>query len=216
MEDLSLSQEFFLLSLNEKGKISSINTDLNVCVVASALFELSLRNIVKIEDKKTEVIEELPQDMEYLLSFYKYLKEKVRKINNIISDYTQSFSGKKIYNLYYDLGQSLYKNNIVDFKEKGKLDSMDIFIPKKSIVENIINEIKKELLGSEKLDVKTVVLTNLLDKSHQLKQYFSSYEKKDLKNRLKEIKNSEENKMIQDMLSYIDFLTTVIFVPYMS
>lgn len=55
-----------------------------------------------------------------------------------------------------------------------------------------------------------VALTVLLNKSGDLQKYFSAYEKKDLKKRLKEIKNTPQNEMIQKVVEYIDSLLCLI------
>ena len=57
-----------------------------------------------------------------------------------------------------------------------------------------------------------VALTALLEKSGDLMRYFSAYEKKSIRSRLKEIKESPQNEMIQKVSEYIDTLFMMFIV----
>ena len=55
-------------------------------------------------------------------------------------------------------------------------------------------------------------LTAILDKTGELMRFFSAYEKKDVKKRLKEIKNNPENKEISKVINYVEELMIIIIV----
>ena len=76
----------------------------------------------------------------------------------------------------------------------------------------IVQSIRAELLEDGELSEDVVALTALLNKSGDIQKYFSAYEKKDLKKRLKEIKDNPQNKMIQKVAHYIDSLLVMIVV----
>ncbi|MFD1412835.1 hypothetical protein [Oceanobacillus jeddahense] len=52
MNDLSITQEFLLCSLNDKGKLPSFTSERLVGFLASGLLELQLENCINIEEKK--------------------------------------------------------------------------------------------------------------------------------------------------------------------
>ena len=214
MENLSLSQEFIFLTLNDKGKISSIDEYARTCVIASAIFEMQLEEILEIEDKRVVILKELPEEMNYLSSLYDFLREskKPRRFSDIVTNYVQSFTDKRILALTHDICNTLLEKGYVNFEEKGAFDSMNKYIPIKSKQEESIAIMKSKLLENKELDIESIILANLLDKANKLKQYFSNCERKDLKETLKEARKSEENKHIARALSAIDDTWMIFFV----
>ena len=55
MKDLSITQEYMLCAMNEKGKISGFDTNKLVCMVASGLLELQMADCIQLEKKKVMV-----------------------------------------------------------------------------------------------------------------------------------------------------------------
>ena len=52
----------------------------------------------------------------------------------------------------------------------------------------------------------------LLDKSKLLKIYFSEYEQKEIKKKLKEITNSDTGKSIKDIVNTVEYMITMMSV----
>ena len=76
----------------------------------------------------------------------------------------------------------------------------------------MIQNIRAELLEDGELSEDIIALTALLDKSGELSRYFSAYEKKALKARLKEIKENPQVKAFQKVLEDIDNLFVLLIV----
>ena len=69
---------------------------------------------------------------------------------------------------------------------------------------------RSELLENGEITDEVIALVVLLEKSRCLKTYFSDHERREIKNRLKEIVNSDEGKLVKRMVEYIETMTAVI------
>ena len=70
MSNLSLSQEYMMCALNDKGKISTFSLERVIAVAASAVVELMMDDIIESDGKKLSVKKALPEDMRYLSPVY--------------------------------------------------------------------------------------------------------------------------------------------------
>ncbi|MEG0378160.1 MAG: GPP34 family phosphoprotein, partial [Eubacterium sp.] len=96
MNELSVAQEYLLCTLNEKGRLPSLNSEAPVCVVAGALLELMAEGCVVLENKKVCVEKPLPEKLFYLKTFYDYLNEKPRNLAKIAEEYNFTFTDKRL------------------------------------------------------------------------------------------------------------------------
>ena len=55
MRDLSITQEYLICAVNEKGKISGFSTERLVCLVAAGLLDMELAGAVRLTDKRVEI-----------------------------------------------------------------------------------------------------------------------------------------------------------------
>ena len=56
MKDLTLTQEYFICAVNDKGKLSSFNVDRLVCLLASGMLELQLSGCISIDGGKKRIL----------------------------------------------------------------------------------------------------------------------------------------------------------------
>lgn len=61
MRDLTLSQEYLICAVNEKGTLFTFNTEKLVCLVAAALLELQLEGCAAVDKKFITVTGPLPR-----------------------------------------------------------------------------------------------------------------------------------------------------------
>ena len=78
MNNLSLSQEYMMCALNDKGKISAFSLERVIAVAASAVAELLMNDIIELDGKKLSVKKALPKDMSYLSPVYDFIEKKGR------------------------------------------------------------------------------------------------------------------------------------------
>jgi len=212
MQDLSITQEYLLCALTEKGVIPSFSIESPVCVVAGGIIELLQSQIVMFDEKKKlSVIGDLNQELIHLKSLYEWIQnEKPMKIEKLVGEYAMSFSGKKMKKLISDIGNSLDKADCVCTESGGIFGTKSCFIPNAKEVDKVIQKIRAELLDDGEISEETVALVSLLDKSKLLKKYFSKYESKQLKNRLQDIKKTSSNLLVKQMVEYVETMVAVI------
>ena len=66
MQDLSITQEYYICAVNEKGRISDFSTERLVCFVAAGLLDLQLEGCLSLDRKNVTVTGPLPAGREYL------------------------------------------------------------------------------------------------------------------------------------------------------
>lgn len=213
MRDLAITQEYLVCALNSKGKISGVNVEKSVCLIASGLLELQLEECIKIENKKVTVINSLPKEKLYLKPLYDFVnKSKPIKLEKILEEYLYSVTDKNLQELINSIGKSLENLGAVKTTATGILKNKTAYIPNKEVVNYVVDMVRSELLEDVELTEDIAVLTTLLEKSKLLKTYFSEYEQKEIKDKLKEIKKSDTSKMVKEMIAYIENMIAIMTV----
>lgn len=72
--------------------------------------------------------------------------------------------------------------------------------------------IRSELLEDGEITEDIACLVALLERSKIMKEYFSSFEQKEIKHKLKEIVNSDSGLLIKEMIDYIENLIAIMTV----
>lgn len=219
MKDLTITQQYMICALNEKGKMSEIlGVEKIVCFVASGLLEMKLEGCIAMENKKVCVISELPEKLTHLKPLYDYINRyRSVKSEKIIEEYTYTFTDKRFFELVDSVGKSLTEINLAEEKEKGILGKRKYYIPTKEAVHYVIDMIRSELLEEGEITEDIVLLTILLAKGKIIKKYFSEYEQKEMKLRLNELLNSANGHIVQEMIDHIENMIntmTVLMVFY--
>lgn len=214
MKDLSVSQSYLICALNKYGKLPSLSLESPVCLLAGGLIDLIFAKCIIVgEDNKLYVINDLTEEHQYLNSLYTFIKNsKPLKIEKLASEYTFTFSDKHIKLLIKDIGASLVSLGYATANNVGLLRKTACFIPNTKIIDNIIQNIRAELLENGAVSDNTIALVSLMDKDKQIKKYFSTYEKDELKLRLKQIKDSDSNKLVKKMIDYIEMMVFAVIV----
>jgi len=214
MKNLSLTQQYLLCVLNKNGKLPAFGLEKTLCLSAAGVLELLMEDALSFDGKKLTVKSALPEEKAYLRPVYQAVERKQPvKFESIVEYFSLDFTDKHMNELIDSIGASLAKKGCVQREEKsGLFGGKDLYIPNEADVDAVVQSIRAELLEDGELSEDVVALTMLLHKSGDLKQYFSAYEKKDLKKRLKEIKNDPQNEMVQKTVEYIDSLLCLVIV----
>ena len=212
MKDLTITQEYFLCVLNEDGKLPVFGMDTTVCLLVGGLIDLLLAKSLEInKDKSLHVVGDLGEKHLHLNSLYTFIKEsKPMKADKIVTEYMFTFSDKRIKQLIYDVGTSLDDIGCVSAVMGGVFGNTRCFILDKQMVDRVIQAIRVELLEDGTMSESIVALVSLLNKSNQIKKYFSKYENDQLKARLKEIKATDFSKLTDSMVDFIDTIICII------
>lgn len=214
MKDLSITQEYMICTVNGKGAISGYTQKTVACLVVSGLLEMQLAKCVSLNDKKVHVCAELPENMAYLKPLYNIINQgKPMKVEKAVEAYTIAFSNKNLHELEDALMESLKEADVVEPVKTGFLNNKDSYVPKKDIVTGIIEKIRAELLEDGEISEDVIALTALMDKAGNLKDYFSKYERKELKDKIESIKKSEAGTLAKEMAEHIEALDIAAILP---
>ena len=214
MKNLSLTQQYLLCVLNKNGKLPTFGLEKTLCLSAASVLELLMEETLSFDGKKLKVQSPLPEEKTYLRPVYQVVERKQPvKFESIVEYFSLAFTDKHMNELIDSIGASLVQKGCVQRDEKsGLFGGKDLYIPNETDVDSVVQSIRAELLEDGELSEDVVALTMLLHKSGDLQKYFSAYEKKDLKKRLKEIKNNPQNEMVQKAVGYVDSLLCLVIV----
>lgn len=213
MNRLSLSQEYMMCALSDKGKIPAMRFERVIALAAAAVAELLMEDIIELNGKKLSVKRPLPKEKEFLSLVYDYI-EKKQPLNfkSAVEHYSVTFTNKNPDALFEAVGESLIAAGCAQKGTRGIAVNKNAYIPDAGAVDNIIQNIRAEILEDGALTEDIAALTALLDKTGDIMRFFSAYEKKSVKKRLKEIKEDPENKETAKVINYVEELMTVIIV----
>ena len=213
MNNLSLSQEYMMCALSDKGKILSMRFDRAIALAAAAVAELLIEDIIELDGKKLSVKRQLSQDKGLLRLVYDYVESK-QPVNfkSVVEHYSVTFTNKNPNALFEAVGESLIAAGCAQKGTRGIAGNKTAYIPDADAVDNIIQNIRAEILEDGELTEDIAALTALLEKTGDIMKFFSAYEKKSVKKRLKEIKANPENEKIAKVINYVEDLMAIIIV----
>lgn len=210
MNRKSLAQEYFILATDIKGNMSAMyRTESKSGMVAAGLMDLLLNEVISLEKKKITVVKELPEELLHLGSLYAYLHEKPRSTDKLMSDYIGS-TAFKIQKLTTELGDSLLEDGAAVREEGGLFGKKTVYIPDKDYKDELISIVKSSILNDDDISAHDITLLCILKETKNINQYFSKHEGEELNSKIKEIKKNPQNKQLNDMINYINNITTLI------
>ena len=176
MKNLSITQEYILCTVNEKGSLASYNQNAVACLIVSGLLELQLANCISLNDKKVHVCTTLPEHLSYLKPLYNIInQEKPMKAERVVETYTIAFTNQKLYELLDALMESLRKADAVEPVKTGLFSKKDSYAPKRGCR---IKKIRAELLEDGKISEDVIALTALWIKQVIKILFFEIFNKK--------------------------------------
>lgn len=138
MKDLSITQEYLICTVNDKGALPSFNQNAAVCLILSGMLEMQLEKCIELKDKEVIVCGELPERMAYLKPLYDAINQgKPVKAEKIVETYTFSFTNKKLNKLMEALINGLKEADVVEPVKAGLLGKKDSYAPKKEVITHI-------------------------------------------------------------------------------
>lgn len=208
MKDLTLSQEYLICAVNEKGTLGTFSTEKQVCLVAAALLELQLAGCVALEKKTVTVTAPLPAEQAHLAPLHYYLTggSKVRKLEKLLEDYHYSVTDTRLNDLVGAIGSSLAALDLVRPGKTGLLGSKQAFVPTREAINGVVDLVRAELLEEGEVTEDVAALVILLDKGKSLKPYFSAFEQKEMKEKLRAIGKTATGKLVREMVEYVENL----------
>ena len=209
MVEGTVAQEYLLATLGEKGKLPAA-VQVRTCLVAAGLLDLLLKGCVGMEQKKVSVRASLPAELAFLSQLYELIGKKPRTVQSIGEEYLFSLTDRRLQDLFDAIGKTLVQAGCAKAEEGGLLEKTNRYVPDKEAVDRLVQKIRAALLEEGPVDPQTFGLVSLLDKSGQLKQYFSSYERETLKTRLRQLKDTEADPVVKQMVDHVNGLMVLV------
>lgn len=207
MKDLSIIQKYLLCAANEKGIISSLSTEKQVCFVAAGLLELQLAGCLSLEGKKAEITGPLPKSRQHLRPLYDFIAEKSpMKIEKVVEAYRIAFTDKRMNELLAAVGGSLIALGLAEEGKAGLLGRKAVYMSDREAVRSVVEELRAELLEEGPVTEDAAALTVLLDKGKCLKPYFSQFEQKEMRRKLKALLDAPEGRLVKAMVEHVETL----------
>lgn len=210
MKDLSIIQEYMVCSVDEKGKIPGYSTEKMVCFVAAGILELQSEGCIAMDGKKVCVTAGLPAHCQYLEPLYRFIAERAPvKLQKIVESYLISFTDKHINELVNAVGDSLIAMSLAQAGRPGLIGNRKRYIPAPQTVRSVVEGMRAELLEDAEVTDETAALVILLEKGKNLKPYFSQYEQKEIRKKLKTIMDQPNGKIVREMVAYVENIMVV-------
>src|SRR5699024_7203782 len=153
---------------------------------------------------KVQTTSPLPEDRAYLGSLYEFVGDKPKALEKIVEAYTYSVTDKRLVKLMEDVGRSLVDLGLAQEARGGLLGHKKNFVAAKTAVESVIDMVRAELLEDGEVTEDIAALVVLLEKGKCVKTYFSAYEQKTIKEKLKAIVASPEGKMVGELVAHVE------------
>lgn len=215
MKELNLVQEYAVCAMAGKKNLKLIWSDFphTGCTVGAVFCQMMMDGSLELDEKKRVIrTGRLPEDVLYLRELWERIGEsKPKKLQSWIQELTFNFTVKKNRFLYDGLIASLREAGCVEtVSQKGLFGFKRREQIKKERADAVVEKIRAEFLEDGELTDETAVLSMLLKQSGELKRYFSKYEEKAWKERLKQLKENETASLIRTALEEMETVIVAI------
>ncbi|WP_125771115.1 GPP34 family phosphoprotein [Companilactobacillus furfuricola] len=184
--ELNIPQTYFILSCNEKGSVRIFkNTRRRAFLVEAAFFDLALNDIIDLTDNSVIINKLLPKDKAYLNDFFQIInKNQGKSITHVL----RAMATKKriTRNIYNQIGDSLVTKVDVTKATTGLLHKTNNYIPNYHLKKEIVKDMRDEILNEDRISPDTFAVLSTLYGNHDLKIFFTPFEQKQLKTKIKE------------------------------
>ena len=212
MKDMTLTQEYFICAVNGKGKISGFSTEKQVCLVAAGLLELQMEGCICIDKKQVAVTAPLPAEKQYLMPLYAFLdKPRPVKMEKVLEAYVYSFTDRYLKELMASIGKELVAMGLARQAAGGVFGTVS-YVPTTEAIHGVTDMVCAELLEDGEVTEDIAALVILLERGGCLKPYFSQFEQKEMRARLKALLNSPNGKLVKNMVDYVENMIAIVTV----
>lgn len=211
MQDLSITQEYLICAVNERGRLPGFHPERLVCFVAAGLLELQLEGCVAIEGKTVRALRLLPKRRQYLQPLYDLIAQKQPvKLDTLIETYCISFTDQRARELLVAVGGSLAALGLAEEAAGGLLGGQRRYLPTREAVQSVAELLRAELLEAGEMTEDAAALAVLLEHGGCLKPYFSAFEQKELKQRLRILMDSPDGQLVRRLVEHIELILAAI------
>ncbi len=218
-KNITVAEKFALCAIKEKISINGMELPpyLVISMIIEMVFEGSLEIIDKSKKKKWQSADEINVKLtkkiptnEYNRKLYDMIAEMNKdeiSIWKIIEPLINSFSNKKYMEFFESVKEKMINDKLISLEiKKGIFKEKEIIVINENKFDELIGEIRKEFLEKKEYSNDFILLLSLLDSTGCLKNFFIKYEKQTLKQKIKEIRETEIYKQVRIAKALIDYV----------
>lgn len=163
------------------------------------------------EKKTVTVTAPLPAEQAHLAPLYHYLTGggKDRKLEKLLEDYHYSVTDTRLNDLLGAIGSSLAALDLARPVKAGLLGGKMGYLPTREAINSVVDLVRAELLEEGEITEDVAALVILLDKGKSLKPYFSTFEQKEMKEKIQAIGKTPTGKLVREMVEYVENLISI-------
>lgn len=216
MKNKKITEKYALCLLKEKENLYS--GEVSPFLVVSMLVDMMLDDNLEITEKNKVKLNNSKTSKEYNKKLYEIVEELISNskkeeisIENIIEKVVYGFKDKAK-EIIEPLKNKMVEDEYITIESKKTLfGHKEVISVNENKFKDIVEELRKEFLDDGELEDEYILLGSLLSYNNNIiKNMFTKYEKETLKNRLKEIKQSEIDTKIKTARDLIDIVLTPI------
>ena len=208
MKDVNITEKYILCMLKEKKNLYV--QEVKPYIIISMIVEMMIDENLEITDKNKVKLTDKEPTVNYNKKLYEVIKNMKKEeipLKNILMSICFGISLKNLKSIVNLLIESMKKDELVTTEiKKGILGNKEIININESKFKDIIEEIKNDFLESGNFTDNLILLVSLLDSTKFLKNIFNKYEKEEIKNKLKEIRNTEIAEKVKVAQKTISFM----------
>ena len=163
-----------------------------------------------VDKKYVTVTGPLPEGQAHLRPLYAFVNrpKPIRK-EKLLEEYTYTVTDAQRDELLESIGRSLADLGLVQPVKVGLLGKKQGYAPTPEAISGVVDMIRAELLEEGEITEDVVSLVVLMEKGNCLKPYFSAFEQKQMKQRLRALGESPTGKMVQEMVEYVENMMAI-------
>ena len=212
MNKVNITEKYTLCMLKEKKNL--YEKELIPYLIVSMIVEMMLDENIEFTEKNEVILNNKIPVANYNKELYEIIKDMKKDkvpLRYLLTSICYSFSRKNLKSIVNTLKDDMLKDELITLEtKKGLIGNKEVVKVDEEKFKYIIEEIKIEFLKKGNLTDDMILLASLLDNTRFLKNIFNKYEKEELKNRLKEIKETEIAKKVKVAQSAINNMNAII------
>ena len=210
MNDLTLVQQYLLCAVSDGGKLTNLHSERMIGFLAGSLLTLELAGCVTPEGKKNvSAAAPLPEELAYLRPMYDFIAKKGPvAVEKVAEEFYLGLTSKKFDQLFNAVGESLAAQGLAAAGNPGLLGGRKSFKPVGKAVDQVVELLRAELLEDAPVTEDAAALAVLLDQGGCIKTYFSPYEQKSIREKVKSLSQSEAGKQVENMMYFVEDLVS--------
>ena len=221
MKELNLVQEYAVCAMAGRKNLKLLRNDYPhiVCAVGAVFCQMIMDGNLELDEKKRIILTgKVPEGIGYMRELWQKIGDKKpMTLQRWLQDLTYNFTTKKVIFIYDGLIESLREAGCIEtVTKKGLFGLKRLEQVKKDCADAVVEKIRAEFLEEGELSDETMTLSALLYHSGELKRYFSKYEEKEMKKRLKEVKKDELASIVKKALDDIQMVMVAVIASSSS